>query len=281
MTQEEKTNKMQNAKRTDRKYLIRFLLICMGTAILGANVGLGLLIVSSIYFYEKNNGQGDGTFQSIFGLIFLGVFMIGLILLIGISLYNYSKAKKMSMSWNNEDEEVMDAIDKRQNKAKLWNNILMVYSFLFFALSISASGLLELSERTGEVLPELSMFRIISFFGSLLIFIVSIVFYIVIYKRVVDLQKRLSPEKQGSIFDFQFFKKWEASSDEAQKQTMYKAGYRAFRAANLASVCIWLIAFLAQMFFGTGVFPVVCICFVWLVLNVSYSLSVMSIKRQK
>lgn len=239
------------------------------------------MIVSSIYFYEKNNGQGDGTFQSIFGLIFLGVFMIGLILLIGISLYNYSKAKKMSMSWNNEDEEVMDAIDKRQNKAMLWNNILMVYSFLFFALSISASGLLELSERTGEVLPELSMFRIISFFGSLLIFIVSIVFYIVIYKRVVDLQKRLSPEKQGSIFDFQFFKKWEASSDEAQKQTMYKAGYRAFRAANLASVCIWLIAFLAQMFFGTGVFPVVCICFVWLVLNVSYSLSVMSIKRQK
>ena len=176
MTQEEKTNKMQNAKRTDRKYLIRFLLICMGTAILGANVGLGLLIVSSIYFYEKNNGQGDGTFQSIFGLIFLGVFMIGLILLIGISLYNYSKAKKMSMSWNNEDEEVMDAIDKRQNKAKLWNNILMVYSFLFFALSISASGLLELSERTGRNLPELSMFRIISFFGSLLIFIVSIVF---------------------------------------------------------------------------------------------------------
>ncbi|NLT11260.1 MAG: DUF3169 family protein [Clostridiaceae bacterium] len=90
-----------------------------------------------------------------------------------------------------------------------------------------------------------------------------------------------NPEKQGSVLDLQFFRKWESSSDEAQKQLMYKAGYRAFCTANLASVCIWTIALLAQLFFGTGVFPVVCICAVWLALNASYSISVMSMKLQK
>lgn len=34
MTQEEKINKLQNAKETDRKYSRRLLIICIGTAIL-------------------------------------------------------------------------------------------------------------------------------------------------------------------------------------------------------------------------------------------------------
>lgn len=281
MTQEEKINKLQNAKETDRKYSRRLLIICIGVAILSISAVFVTQILRFAISTAVSSNQGDGTFQSIFGLIFLGVFITGLLLLIGISLYNYSKAKKMNDSWNGEDEEVMDEIEKRQNLALLWNSILMVYSFLFFPLSISASGLFEIAESTGDGLPALSMLRIISAFGTILTFAASIIFYTVIYKRVVDLQKRLNPEKQGSIFDFQFLKKWEASSDEAQKQMMYKAGYRAYRTTNVACVFIWLITFYAQMFFDTGVFPVVCICFVWLVLNVSYSLSVMSIKRKK
>ena len=78
-----------------------------------------------------------------------------------------------------------------------------------------------------------------------------------------------------------FDRKWEASSDEAERQIMYKAAYTAFRAANMACLIIWTIAVVIQMFVHTGVFPVICICAIWLVLNVTYSRMVIELQSHK
>ncbi len=125
------------------------------------------------------------------------------------------------------------------------------------------------------------MLSILAFFGGCLSLALGMALNIIISKVTVDLEKKLNPEKQGSVFDMKFDKKWEASSDEAQKQIMYKAAYTAFRAANMACLTAWTIAVVIQMFVKTGVFPVVCICAIWLVLNVTYSRTAMKLQKYK
>jgi hypothetical protein len=105
--------------------------------------------------------------------------------------------------------------------------------------------------------------------------------YIIISKVTVDLEKKLNPEKQGSVFDMRFAKKWEASCDEAQKQIMCKSAYAAFQAANMTCLILWWIAVVIQIFANTGGFPVTCICAIWLVLNVTYSRTAMKLQRYK
>ena len=51
---------------------------------------------------------------------------------------------------------------------------------------------------------------------------------------IVELEKKLNPEKKGDVIETNFSKKWEDSCDEAQKMIIYEAGYRAYRAGMKA-----------------------------------------------
>lgn len=279
MTQVEKTNRVQREKDSDKKHLnILIAIVCLCAAAGGV---IGFFLMFARDWISENIGIKDEAVQSYLGLISLAVYFAGTVFLFVMAFFQYSRAKKLAVSWNGEDEAVMDAIEKKQNLAMLWNNMLMIFFFLFFALVIGVSGIFELARTIGTGIPELSMFRIIAFLGSVPTLFMGVILYIVIYKCVFDLQKKLNPEKQGSVFDFQFNKKWEESCDEAQKQMMYKAGYKAFRAGNMSCLGFWLISVFGLIFFQTGVFPVVCICAIWLVLNISYSRSVIQRERHK
>lgn len=279
MTQVEKTNRVQREKDLDKMHLKRLLVMVCLCAAAGGVIGFFLMFARD--WISENIGIKDEAIQSYLGLISLAVYVAGTIFLFVMAFFQYSRAKKLAVSWNGEDEAVMDAIEKKQNLAMLWNNMLMIFFFLFFALVIGVSGIFELARTIGTGIPELSMLRIIAFLGSVPTLFMGVILYIVIYKCVFDLQKKLNPEKQGSVYDFQFDKKWEESCDEAQKQMMYKAGYKAFRAGNMSCLGFWLISVFGLIFFQTGVFPVVCICAIWLVLNISYSRSVIQRERHK
>lgn len=279
MTQVEKTNRVQREKDSDKMHLKRLLVMVCLCAAAGGVIGFFLMFARD--WISENIGIKDEAIQSYLGLISLAVYVAGTIFLFVMAFFQYSRAKKLAVSWNGEDEAVMDAIEKKQNLAMLWNNMLMIFFFLFFALVIGVSGIFELARTIETGIPELSMFRIIAFFGSVPTLFMGVILYMVIYKCVFDLQKKLNPEKQGSVYDFQFDKKWEESCDEAQKQMMYKAGYKAFRAGNMTCLGFWLISIFGLGFFQTGVFPVVCICAIWLALNISYSRSVIQRERHK
>lgn len=279
MTQVEKTNRVQREKDSDKMHLKRLLVMVCLCAAAGGVIGFFLMFARD--WISENIGIKDEAVQSYLGLISLAVYFAGTVFLFAMAFFQYSRAKKLAVSWNGEDEAVMDAIEKKQNLAMLWNNMLMIFFHLFFALVIGVSGIFELARTIGTGIPELSMLRIIAFLGSVPTLFMGVILYIVIYKCVFDLQKKLNPEKQGSVYDFQFDKKWEESCDEAQKQMMYKAGYKAFRAGNMSCLGFWLISVFGLIFFQTGVFPVVCICAIWLVLNISYSRSVIQRERHK
>ena len=60
-----------------------------------------------------------------------------------------------------------------------------------------------------------------------------------IAKLVVDLEKKLNPEKKGSVFEMQFQKTWLESCDEAQKQQHHIAFAEGITdLADIATHCV-------------------------------------------
>lgn len=281
MTEIKMIEKKQRGKESDKKYFGKFIVMILISLFIGGffgffSMGFRDWILANVHIEEEVE-----ALRNVMGLIVLGIDAAGILFLSIVALYNYARAKKMSGTWDGEDEAVIDAIDRKLDIALLWNSLLMVFTLLFFALTIHASGILEQSEQIAKKVVYLNMWPILAFFGGCVVLLVGIALNIIISKVTVDLRKHLNPEKQGSVFDMKFDRKWEASSDEAERQIMYKAAYTAFRAANMACLILWTIAVVIQMFVHTGVFPVVCICAIWLVLNVTYSRMVMKLQKYK
>lgn len=82
-------------------------------------------------------------------------------------------------------------------------------------------------------------------------------------RRTVDITKQIYPEKNGSVYDFSFQKKWMASCDEAEKLMIGQCAYKAYRAVSSACMVLWIILTLAAMFFDTGFLPVLVVCIIW------------------
>ena len=181
----------------------------------------------------------------------------------------YFKAKKMADKWDGEEEEAIDMIERLLNYPVLISTAIVIVNFPFQAI------LMELSGLTGE--DSLVECGYMYYVGTTF-FVVGLVLKMVIDKLVVDLEKRLNPEKRGSVFDMQFSKRWEESCDEAQKQQIYKAGYKAFGAANIGCMVMCVITMIAQLSFKTGIFPIICVCAIWLVLNVAYCIAAMKLE---
>lgn len=281
MTENKMIGKKQRGKESEKKYFSKFIVMILISLFIGGffgffSMGFRDWILANVHIGEEVEALRDYS-----GLIVLGVYIAGILFLSIVALYNYARAKKMSGTWDGEDETVIDAIERKLDIALLWNSLLMVFTLLFFALTIHASGILEQSEHVSRKIVYLNMWPILAFFGGCVALLVGIALNIIISKVTVDLRKHLNPEKQGSVFDMKFDKKWEASSDEAERQIMYKAAYTAFRTTNMACLILWTIAVVIQMFVNTGVFPVICICAIWLVLNVAYSRMAMKLQKYK
>lgn len=99
-------------------------------------------------------------------------------------------------------------------------------------------------------------------FGTI-VFVISYAMMVLLSKLIVDLEKKLNPEKRGSVFDFNFQKEWEASCDEAEKQIMYKAAYQAYHAVNIACMIMWAVSFMGMLVFQAGLLPMFCVTAIW------------------
>ena len=91
-------------------------------------------------------------------------------------------------------------------------------------------------------------------------------------KKLVDFEKIMNPEKKGSLYDFGFNKKWYESFDEAERNQVGIASYKAF---NIVSkTCLIMIA--ALMFLGMvleiTIIPLLSVCVLWLVQVIAFGI---------
>lgn len=251
-----------------RKTLIKFIIMLI-LGFFGGFFGAGVVNVLMNIGVENAN-----IVDQIKNTIFIAVPIIYAICNIVVplmSFVHYFKTKKMVATWDGEDEDVIDRIEARLNVPLISSSMLLVFNYFFFSATCEIERKTALGEQYGDVLM---LINFVLFLGGLAA-------CVVLQVLSVNLEKQLNPEKRGDVLDMNFSKQWDASCDEAQKQIIREAAFKAFQATQTTCIMMWLVALIGQLMFDTGVFPVACVCIIFAVLQGSYFIACVKLEVKK
>ena len=263
-----KENKME---KTDKQINIRFVIMVIGGMLLGAVIGFGGAILSDMY-----GGDIVAGLNSIFSVCVPVLYVLSMAVAYSITFVNYRKARKLLDEWNGEDEEVLDEADERIGFALEPMSIFTVCNFFLYSAMTYISGL-KIPGITKEAYKAGLPVMVV----GVVIFLLNMVAITIIQKKLVDMTKKINPEKKGNILDKDFNKVWMESCDEAQKMAVYEAGFQAYRAASSASMVLWIVTLIAMLLFDTGILPSICVFVMALTLIVSYTVACHKIGKKK
>ena len=245
-------------KKDNRKALPKYLLILFVAAIFGGVLGfaagwLGHDNLSEVIATAVADGL---TAIAPWALLVTSVVSLALI------LWLYRGAKALYTGWDGEDDDVMDRADEKLNWALLLTAAQLVLDMFFFAVAQSAHNMTAL--------------------WSVLFFLVSIFLLVFAQQKIVDLTRKMNPEKKGSVYDTKFKKKWFESCDEAEQKQIGQAAYKAFNVVSTACPILWGVLLLLSYAFNFSLLmPTFIVCFIWLLLQVSYCLECIRLGKRK
>ena len=249
------TDRNDEIRQANRKALPRFLLTMFCAALVGGTFGY----CAAAFGLDGMAGglKQAGEFFSLYIAPWLLLCCAAAQPLVSIPIY--LRAKGRLAGWDGEDETVSEQVERTLS-------ILLVVTAMF---CLTAMFLLGASYAapilTGED-PHL-----MSLVGVPIFFIASMVEALLIQQRIVDLSKRLAPEKKASIYDMHFQKKWFDSCDEAEKLIIGQCAYKAYSASSKVCVGLWLVFTLSALFLETGLLPILAVCLIWAVSQCVYS----------
>lgn len=165
-------------------------------------------------------------------------------------------------------EEALVSMDRKISFGLLAVSVSVIVSFMFFAAVVAYID--RYLDRSWVL-----------FIVVTAVFAAGNFIAIKVQQVMVDFEKILNPEKQGSVYDLKFKEKWEDSCDEMEKLMIYKASYKAYRTANNACVIAFLAMIMLSFFFDYGPLPAMVAGSVWLATTVSYCLEAMKLEKQK
>ena len=245
-------------KRDNRKALPKYLLILLVAAIFGGVLGfaagwIGHDNLSEVIVSAVSNGL---TAAAPWALLATSVVSLAAI------LWLYRGARGMFTTWDGEDDDVMDRADEKLNWALLITAAQIVLGMFFFAVAQSAHNMTAL--------------------WSVLLFIVSIFLLVFAQQKIVDLTRKMNPEKKGSVYDTKFRKKWLESCDEAEQKQIGQAAYKAYNVVSTACPILWAALLMLSFAFNfSPLMPTFVVCFIWLLLQVSYCLETIRLGKRK
>ena len=187
------------------------------------------------------------------------------VVLLGGGLGLYRAARRAFDSWDGEDEAAMEDAEEQLSWALLLSTLTLLVGFFF--LAVSTAGVFH----SGEMSP---IYIVVEF-------LVSMGLVVFFQQKVVDLTRRMNPEKQGSVYDIKFHKKWFESCDEAEQRQIGRASYRAYRVTSGACPFVWMVLILGNMVFDFGLLPVFVTLVLWGILQVSYMLECIRLSHRK
>lgn len=247
-----------SVKRDNRKALPKYLLVIFCSAIAGGLLGF----LTGWYGHSDLSAAFAERVTAALRLVSPWGIPVGTLALLGSGFLMYRSAKRDFAGWDGEDDALMDDLDRRLDWCLLLTTVTLLLDFFF--LSTATAGIF----RGGELAPVYIVAA----------FIPSVFLLVVFQQRVVDLVRRMNPEKQGSVYDLRFRKKWLDSCDEAERREIGEAAYRAFVVTNSVCPFLWLALILLNMVFDLGLIPSAVVLLVWGCLQVSYSLACIRIR---
>lgn len=243
-------NSNEMAKQENKKALPKFILIVVLSLVVGGALGFALV------------GLGLEEFDSALaaaGLFFTNYVAAWLMIALPIAEFAvclpiYFSAKKQFSAWDGEDEAVSGEVEAKLSVCIWITGLCMVLAF--FLLAAMFAGFVG-NAGTPQMMPAPI------FFGGLAGFLVDLLAPVVLQQKLVDLTKALNPEKQGSVYDTKFQKKWYGSCDEAERIVIGRCAFQAYRAMTTACMALWVVFALGGMFFNWGFLPAMAVCIVW------------------
>ena len=177
----------------------------------------------------------------------------------------YFREKKAFSRWDGEDEEALEKIETILSVA-----LLLVGSFMIFIYFAMAVILADINALSGKMLLICLAEMLLSLFWTA-----------VLQQKLVDLEKQINPEKQGSVYDIKFNKKWMDSCDEREQLIIYKSAYQSYRFTSTFCLILSIVVMLGSIPFGYGPLPACIVLLVWLVMMLSYCIAAMKLEKHK
>lgn len=245
-------------KKDNRKALPKYLLILLVAALFGGVLGFAAGWVGHDNISEVIAAAVTNALTAAAPWALLATSVVSLAMI----LWLYRGARGLFTTWDGEDDDVMDRADEKLNWALLITAAQIVLDMFFFAVAQSGQGMAAL--------------------WSVLFFAVSVFLLVFAQQKIVDLTRKMNPEKQGSVYDVKFKKKWFESCDEAEQKLIGQAAYKAYNVVCTACPILWAILFMLSYAFHVELLlPVFVVCLLWLLIQVSYCLEAIRLGRRK
>lgn len=251
-------------KQQNRKAMPKFIVIMTLSVLIGGAFGF------CTSYYGLNGFAGKLTAAGTYFSSRMAHWLLPALALVqpAVCLPLYFQGKRMVMHWDGEDDA---AAEKAEEKLSIvmWISGAAMITANFLIAAAYAAGHSIFTEKGGLLALCVS---IAAFFG--------ILFENVLFQqKVVDMTKRLYPEKTASVYDVRFRKKWLDSCDEAEKAIIGQCAYKAYAAANHLCSALAAILAISALVFGTGALPSLAVCAVWMVMQCVYSREAMRLSR--
>ena len=242
-------------QKANRKALPKFLLVLGISLLIG-----GILGYASGRFRLDTLAEGLKRTGTFFGTRIAAWLMLAMAVVLPIVCgLIYRSGKKLLCRWDGEDEDLSNAID-RKNSVVLWiSGTALIVSYFLIAASYSG-GFATFDSTESTVLFSVG---IAAFFAVM-------IETVVIQQKCVDAVKQINPEKKASVYDMKFQKKWLEDCDEAEKIMIGKCAYKAYSATNTACAILAVVLAVCALVFEIGFLPSFVVCLVWIVNQSAY-----------
>lgn len=238
------------ARQENKKALPKFALLVVLSLAGGVALGLVLTILGL-----ENLGNGLEAAGRFFSRYLAAPLLVAVpILELAVCLPIYFGAKKKLAAWDGEDEAAGSEAEARLSVC-IWITGTALILNLFLMSAMTANFVNDAG--TDRMMPSQMFF---SGWGA---FMANFVVCVVLQQKLVDLTKRLNPEKRGSVYDTKFQKKWYESCDEAERLIVGQCAMKAYQAMARVCLGLWLVFLLGGMFFDWGFLPSLAVCIVW------------------
>lgn len=199
------------------------------------------------------------------------VYLVIFLTVVAVCLSLIKKARKIFEQWDGEDEETISRSEKLLSLSSSVNTVSVIV--LYFVFGLWGCSLKFSITNSNEM-------WLVIVGAFLLLIIISIVSFALISSSVIELAKKINPEKKGDALDVKFQKEWIDSCDEAEKMNIYKAGFKAYNVANYVCTALWVLIALPGMTFDIGVLPLIIVTVIWLTLTLTYLITAYKLENK-
>lgn len=237
-------------RQENKKALPKFILTVVCSLIAGGVLGFLMVKLSLEDFQEVLDGAGRFFTSHVAPWLIIALPVVEL----AVCLPIYFSGKKQLAAWDGENEAVSGEVEAKLSVAVWITGLGIVLAF--FLLAAMFAGFVH-NAGTPRMMPKPL------FLGGLAAFLLNLFAPIILQQKLVDLTKRLNPEKKGSVYDTKFQKKWYESCDEAERAVIGQCAMKAYQAMCRVCLGLWAVFALGGMFFDWGFLPAMAVCVVW------------------